>query len=320
MRRPLTKLALFFAGLLLSCVALGQLAAGSSAHQVSVNLHGENSGPVRITSAPSGIDCPGTCVANFGAGIPVVLTVDPGNRTSWQGFWFREKYETGGGNFRNGNCIGPDGNGDVLRCFLQGTDDAKLDTQFYLEPRPGITGFTINGGDVYTNDPRVQLSVRWPFGNYFMTASNDGGFGKSKDFDLQDTIPWTLQSSGPERLPKTVYMIFNGGGNRYTDDIILDETAPVISSATVGDAGGSSILGLHSLSIRGHARKVTLRVRARDRTSGVARIQVGPRKSRKLKKLKFRSRIRVNAPGRKLWVRVFDRAGNGSRWKLVRIR
>lgn len=316
MRRALTRAAVFSVGFLLTTVALGQFAAGSSAHQVSVNLGGENSGTVRINSEPSGIDCPGDCVAQFADGTPVVLSVATGNRTSWQGFWFREKYDLGGGNFDGSNCMGPDGNGDVFRCFLKGTDDATIDTQFYLEPKPGITGFTINDGDIFTNDPQVELTVRWPFGNYFMTASNDGGFGKSKNFDLKDSIPWKLQSSGPERLPKTVYMIFNGGGNRYTDDIILDETAPVIGS--VSEVGGSAS-SLFSRSVVPFARgkRVTLRVRASDRTSGVSKMQVGSRPSGKLKKIRFRSRVSVVAPRGRAWVRVFDRAGNASRWKSV---
>jgi hypothetical protein len=71
--------------------------------------------------------------------------------------------------------------------------------------------------------------------------SNDGGFAGAQSVPVTLTIPWTLVSSGPERLPKTVYARFLGAGNdtaNFTDDIILDETPPTVGGGTV--SGGSS--------------------------------------------------------------------------------
>lgn len=302
--------------------SFGSVATGASAHQVTITGFGENSGEVRVVSSPSGIDCPGECSAEFPAGTPVNLVAHLGSKTSFEGFWFYERYTGPNGNELPGNCRGQGNEGD--QCYLPGTDDAVLNLQHYLIPEPGISGISINDGDVFTNDPKVELTVRWQYGSAYMTFSNDGGFGKSKQFDLKFKVPWTLQSSGPERLPKTVYALFNGGGTRYTDDIILDETPPALLSASAstgsGGASASTVTAPRSLASASRVRRVTLRVKARDKTSGVARIQVGARKSKKLKKMKFKRKLRVRSSARRLWVRVFDRAGNASRWKRVRVR
>ena len=304
-----------------SFVVFAVLAAGvafpsvASGYEVSVARQGERSGTVKVTSTPAGINCPTDCTAEFPDGTPVTLFAQAGPKTRFEGFWFVGNSLNG-----QGHCAG--NNGEVDQCHLAGVDDAVLNLQYFLVPEPGITGVSINDGDIFTNDPRVELSIRWPFGSVFTTVSNDGGFGKSKEFELKSKIPWTLQSSGPERLPKTVYVLFNGGGTRYTDDIILDQTPPVVTSVSASNGASASTLATRSRSRvnRSRSRRVLLRVRASDRTSGVSKIQIGPRKSSKLKKLKFRSRMKVAASGRKLWLRVFDRAGNASRWKLAKVR
>ena len=58
--------------------------------------------------------------------------------------------------------------------------------------------------------------------------------GAATDDRTQPEIDWALDSSGPERLPKTVYVRFQIGpltSDNFTDDIILDERPPVVNSA-----------------------------------------------------------------------------------------
>lgn len=106
-------------------------------------------------------------------------------------------------------------------------------------PLPGLTGISINNGEQYTNDPNVTVNLRWPIGydGYFM--SNDGGFNGAFGQAVEHTVPWTLDSSGPERLPKTVYVKYGRleweqpANVTYTDDIILDQTAPDVPAPEI---------------------------------------------------------------------------------------
>ena len=99
----------------------------------------------------------------------------------------------------------------------------------------------------------------------------------------------------------------------YIDDIILDESAPSVTSARVTPSTGA---GAPLLSIR-----------ARDRgLAGVAGVQVtnDPRNP-KANYHAYRATLKlVRRPGerrlnvrKKLYVRVRDRAGNTSKWRTV---
>jgi hypothetical protein len=127
----------------------------------------------------------------------------------------------------------------------------------------GPVGVSINSAALYTRSPDVTLSVVWPEGADTVLVSNDGGFAAAKAFPVADKISWTLDSSGLERLPKTVCVRFmcttpdvvglplassstgqlatttcSGSSSSYTDDIILDQTPPVVTPPTV-TVGGS---------------------------------------------------------------------------------
>lgn len=294
------------------------IAPDAIAHRVQIDLAWElNSGEMRVTSEPPGIDCPTDCSADFPEDTSVTLSAFPGPRTWFPGFSFKT----------NGEPSGLQGTLYLNDHLVNGRSVALADPfveqmMFCLEARSETPGVSINDGDLFTNDPHVEVTLNWPRCSKYVSVSNDGGFGQAGKRNIVDELDWKLRSSGPERLPKTVYVKFgdiSSWSPNFTDDIILDETDPVLSSVSAAGAGVSSVLGLRSFLPVEHARKVTLRIRARDRTSGVARMQVGPRPNRRLKKVRFRSRVRVSAPGRRLWVRVFDRAGNASRWKAVRL-
>ena len=166
----------------------------------------------------------------------------------------------------------------------------------YLDVRPnppaGEVGVSINDGAIYTNDPKVQLSLVWPSLSLDVLLSNDGGFRKSVKTPLLATLPWTLDSSGSERLPKTVYLRFLFGtfaSPNYTDDIILDERPPVVSQASVAPAAAAAAARAAAL------KKWNVKVKASDSNSGVAGLQVTTNKRKPGKLLKYKRKLTVKS-------------------------
>jgi DNA-binding beta-propeller fold protein YncE len=183
-----------------------------------------------------------------------------------------------------------------------------------IAPPAGEVGVSINGGSQFTNNPEVKVSLVWPRSAVGARLSNDGGFRDPGQRDLAPAVNWTLASSGPERLPKTVYVRFSGTANEtqtFQDDIILDETPPVIASA-----GIASLAGISSAA---KARTYRTKVRASDKTSGVASAQFATDKSKKKlsKTQKYLSAMSFKSALKPLWVRVQDRAGNFSKWSKL---
>jgi hypothetical protein len=196
----------------------------------------------------------------------------------------------------------------------------------------GSEGVSIDGGAKYTNDSKVRLTIREPANTTEVRISNDGGFARAQSRSIANgSYVWALRSTGPERLPKTVYVRFGGysgvSATTFTDDIILDETKPRIQAAALTPA----------LSKRGSARTPPilggrmLRVKALDRTSGVRRMQVQTKKPvkrprgrrhlvRRYEWTRYRRslRIRRGQLRGKLFVRVRDGAGNVSAWRPIR--
>ena len=173
-------------------------------------------------------------------------------------------------------------------------------------------GVSINDGDQYTNDPKVTIFASWPASASDAFVSNDGGFKNGQLFPVAEQIPWKLDSSGPERLPKTVYVRFMAGlqvSETYTDDIILDQTPPKVLSASLSPAAGAARAAA--------ARKVTLKLKAKDNVSGVGAAQVTKNKRKPGRFLEYRKSLKV-VPAKRLYVRVRDRAGNLSAWRRVR--
>ena len=163
-------------------------------------------------------------------------------------------------------------------------------------------GVSVNGGATYTNKPLVGVTVYGPDGASEILVSNDGGFAAPVSVPATlTTFPWRLPETGAERLPKTVYVRFGGTGidstRTFSDDIILDQTAPVISLARL--------------------RGDKLLVRASDRTSGLAAMQWRFKRGGKGSSFRpFASKLRVH--GRiPRFVRVRDRAANLSRWRAI---
>jgi hypothetical protein len=178
----------------------------------------------------------------------------------------------------------------------------------------GDQGMTINGGALYTNDPDVTLSIIAPNWAKTLRVANDGGFRAAKTFKAENTIRWRLAESGPERLPKTVYLRFGNDAQNFTDDIILDQTAPTVSSATLTPSSSAAT----STAAASQARSYVVRLRARDQTSGVAKLQFANNRRRPGALRTFARNSRYQGASAPKYVRVRDRAGNFSRWRSIR--
>src|SRR5436190_5494349 len=191
-------------------------------------------------------------------------------------------------------------------------DTASTGIDIRLAPPSGELGISINDGAFATNDPHVTLALVWPRLAQSALVSNDGGFGVNQLFDLSQHLSWTLPSAGADRLPKTVYLRFRGGESgreTYTDDIVLDEGLPIVSSA--------------------RAAHRVLRVIGADYNTGIRTIVVKrpgakrPLKTKELGSLRSAGRphvsIKIHLPNglNRAYVRAVDVAGNKSRWRRI---
>ena len=196
---------------------------------------------------------------------------------------------------------------------LSSTTTTQL-TVSVTPPVGRLVGISVNDGAQYTNDPNVTLFAVWPSFASDMLVSNDGGFKAPENFPVKEQIPWKLDSSGPERLPKTVYVRYRGGiqtSETFTDDIILDQTPPKVLAAELPPAAVTARASATQL--------VTLKVKAKDNASGVGKLQVTPNKKKPGKYLKYKKTLKVK-PAKILYVRARDRAGNLSTWRTAKRR
>jgi hypothetical protein len=180
------------------------------------------------------------------------------------------------------------------------------------EPPPGPVGVSINAASLYTRTTQVTLDLVWPNYATQMLISNDGGFTNATTLPVAAHQPWKLASSGPERLPKTVYVRFLGptvGNDTAQDDIILDQTPPTVTTAAL--AGPTRI---------GRRKTYTIRVTAKDTTSGVRWLQLATDRAHPSANIRYTPTLRLTTATAPRWIRAIDRAGNASRWRqLVKI-
>jgi hypothetical protein len=176
-------------------------------------------------------------------------------------------------------------------------------------------GVTIDRAAKYTNRPAVNLTILAPTGATSVVISNDGGFAQATTRPLspRDAYRWRLVSTGPERLPKTVYVRFTGrclnATQTFQDDIILDQTAPKVRRARVTTPQGPS---------KGRASSLSLK--ATDNASGVSSVQlrVRHRSHARVFTVRYKRTIALRGGRRRVGaVRVRDGAGNFSRWRRV---
>jgi YVTN family beta-propeller protein len=197
----------------------------------------------------------------------------------------------------------------------------------YLAPPSGEVGVTINDTNPYTNVKDVILSIVWPAHATQVRISNDGGFRASTTVTrgLSKKRKWELDDSVAGMYTKIVYIRFDGAGidttKTYSDDIILDNTRPVIVNATLSTTTGAGIAlkyAGYSLARASRAKVYKINTKATDDKSGVVQIQVSAKKSgANPLTTAFKKVIKIRSPKATLWLRVIDRAGNASPWRRV---
>jgi hypothetical protein len=217
----------------------------------------------------------------------------------------------------------------VVAKNVHGTTKGEI--RSFTTGRP--VGVSINDADEFTNKKNVTVFITGLATSVKAIISNDGGFKVSKTVDLTDSfaeVKWTLVSSRDERLPKTVYVRFisrfNAQSSNYTDDIILDTTAPVLSDATaVSAAAPASAVSVASARVaKKNGARIT--VRASDANSGIGSVEMRTSARKKATSVKYANpkaksqTLTVNTKAKTLQVRVIDRAGNPSPWKTIKVR
>jgi YVTN family beta-propeller protein len=199
----------------------------------------------------------------------------------------------------------------------------QVSKTFTILPSPpaGETGVSIKNGDSYTNSKQVSLNLTWPEYATAVRVSNDGGFGTSKTLtkDLAASIDWELDDSVKGIYTKVVYVRFNGVADTtktYSDDIILDTSAPIIKTASAAVASSS----------------VRLSLKATDDITGVSKVQI--RNDTKTVTKNYASKISVPLTNLSLSassigvqklatatvkIRVSDNAGNWTGWQTITV-
>jgi hypothetical protein len=216
------------------------------------------------------------------------------------------------------------------------TATKTLSVDVRLAPPTGSVGFSINDGSSFTNNSLVSIHVVWPANAKQVRISNDGGFATSRTqvFDLSNVVSWTLDTSVPGVFTKNVYAKFIGEGVDtvvYSDDIIFDNAAPVISSATATSSSGRADATLMSnrgagsnvLTAKVSYKVVAVKISARDSLSGVSKIEISSKLNKsggKVLTYKSSSKLRIPASRTIVYLRVQDKAGNWSPWRTVKVK
>jgi sugar lactone lactonase YvrE len=205
-------------------------------------------------------------------------------------------------------------------------------------PLSDTPGITINAATKFTHLADVVLGVTWPAGSVTMSISNDAAFTQPTEVPVAATQNWTLPSPSSSQ-PAHVYVRFHGvdlsdvqSQAVYSATITYDATPPVIAaaSAVATTAQPDLALALSRLSDRVRAvanpasrRVIHISVQASDGFTGLAHLQVaggpsgisGPTAS-------YRPSFNLSLPAslKSIRLRVQDRAGNWSTWKVATIK
>ena len=199
----------------------------------------------------------------------------------------------------------------------------QVSRTFTILPSPpvGEVGVSIQNGDSYVNTKQVTLNLIWPEYATAARISNDGGFAASKTQtkNLAASIDWELDDSVKGIYTKVVYVRFNGVADTtktYSDDIILDTTAPTIETSSAVVASSSIDVSLKATDDITGVDKVELKNGSSTATKDYAANLSVPMKDLGL--------AVSSASVRKLGtssieIRVSDKAGNWSAYKTLSV-
>lgn len=168
---------------------------------------------------------------------------------------------------------------------------------------------TIDDGALFTNDLDVEVAIEPPIGTFSLRLSNTAG-----DFTGAPALrygpgherrfPWRLDPGATNLSVKRVHARFTPAGRTTPpdlfDDIVLDQRPPQILSARI--------------------RGSRLKLRARDNRSGVKRVQVTADRRKPGRARGYERSLKISASSDKVYIRVFDGAGNRSGWRSARRR
>ena len=192
----------------------------------------------------------------------------------------------------------------------------------FLSPLSAESGISISAGKPYSNTKNVTIEIKWPEYADAVRLSNDGGFGTAvtQTKKLTSSIDWTLDDSVKGVYTKVVYARFTGEGidttKSYSDDIILDTTAPTIETSSAAVASSS----------------VDMSLKATDDITGVDKVELKNGSSTVTKDYAANLSVSMKDLGlavssasvRKLGIssieiRVSDKAGNWSAYKTLSV-
>ena len=201
------------------------------------------------------------------------------------------------------------------------TSTATKSIDVRKSPPSGEAGVSIIDGAAYTNSKSVKLNLVWP--NYATEAriSNDGGFAASKTQtkDLAASIDWELDDSVKGIYTKVVYVRFNGVADTtktYSDDIILDTTAPSIETSSAAVASSLVDVSLKATDDITGVDKVEIRNDTQIVTKDYATTVSVPLADLSLSVSS--SGVRKSATTA-VEIRVSDKAGNWTGWQTVTV-
>jgi hypothetical protein len=200
---------------------------------------------------------------------------------------------------------------------------AQVSRTFTILPSPpsGEAGVSIKNGDSYVNTKQVTLNLVWPEYATGARISNDGGFAASKTQtkDLAASIDWELDDSVKGIYTKVVYVRFNGVTDTtktYSDDIILDTTAPTIETSSAAVASSSVDVSLKATDDITGVDKVELKNGSSTVTKDYAANLSVPMKDLGLTVSSASVRKLATSS---IEIRVSDKAGNWSAYKTLSV-
>ena len=199
---------------------------------------------------------------------------------------------------------------------------ATMSIEVRKAPPVGEPGVSILDGASFVNTKSVKVSLIWPANATEARISNDGGFAASKTntVPLASSVDWDLDDSVKGLYTKVIYVRFNGSGidttKTYTDDIILDITAPVVESSSASAISGS----------------IDVTMKATDDITGVDKVEVKNGTTTVIKDYKTKVSVSEKELGLTvsaasvhkanssvIEVRVSDKAGNWSSYQTLAV-